>query len=293
MARRVLITAATGTVGGATMTALAGIDVEVLGAARSDASAETLRRRGFTPVTFDYDRPDTMRPALDGIDAVFLSTGYTVDMLVHSKRLLDAANAASVRHIVHLGALAAANTPHAHFAWHQLIERTIEAMGFGYTHLQPNFFMDTVWSGFRHRRDRLVHFIGDRTVSWIAAADIAAVAAQALRHPARHAGQTYRLAVQALSLRQVAALLSQSSGTDVRYRPRPAAGLLPVLLDQGMEPSYAAGLAEGVAEIEAGRLPLADAVYDTVGAVTGRPPVTWQDFIRHQLATDTDIVGVH
>ena len=90
--------------------------------------------------------------------AVLLLTGYSVDMLAHSKRLLDAAKAEGVDHIVHLGAMAADDTPYAPLAWHQLIERAIEAMNFSWTHLHPNFFMDTVWSGFLHRPDRLVHY---------------------------------------------------------------------------------------------------------------------------------------
>lgn len=287
MARRVLVTAATGTVGSATMNLLASDadagELDLFGTARSETSAEVLRSRGFTPIAFDYDNPRTLRPALEGVDAVFLITGYTVDMLIHSKRLLDAAKAAGVRQIVHLGAMADHDTPHAHFGWHQLIERTIAQMGFDFTHLQPNFFMDTVWTGFRHRPDRVVHFVGDCVVSWVSAQDIAAVAAEILRNPDRHVRKTYRLAVEALSLGQIADLLSQTTGSSVAYRPRPASDLLPVLLRQGMEPTYAAGLAEGVGEIEAGRHKLADAVYDTVRQILGRPPITWRAFIAQQL----------
>ncbi|MDP3897827.1 MAG: NmrA family NAD(P)-binding protein [Mesorhizobium sp.] len=287
MARRILVTGATGTVGGAVMRALAADaagGMELFGAARSDRSADALRAGGFSPVAFDYDRPKTMRPALEGVDAVFLATGYTVDMLVHSKRLLDAAKAEGVRHIVHLGALAADDTPYAHFAWHQMIERTTEAMGFSWTHLRPNFFIDTVWAGLRHRPDRLTHFVGDRTVSWIASDDMAAVAAAALRDPAGHAGKTYPLAVEAMSFGELATLLSEVTGRAVEYRPRPAVDLLPILLKQGMEPTYATSLAEGVAATEAGDMPLSDAVFDTVEKVTGRKPVTWRDYATARLA---------
>ena len=280
--RRILVTTATGTVGGATMEALreadAGGQIEVLGTARSSQSARRLEERGFKTVTFDYDNPATLRPALEGIDSVFMVTGYTVDMLIHCKRLLDAAKAANVRHIVHLGALAPQDTPHAHFAWHQLIERAIEAMGFGFTHLQPNFFIDTVWAGFRQRPDRLVHFVGDQRVSWISANDMAAVAAAAMMEPAAHAGKTYPLATEALTFTEIAEILAKETGRAVDYRPRPAADLLPILLKQGMEPVYAKSLVEGVAEIEAGKAPLADATYDTVRQVTGRTPIGWQTF---------------
>ncbi len=283
---RILITGATGTVGGAALRLLSSDvpgTVDVVGAARSERAAQALEARGHRPVHLDYDAPETLRPALEGVDALLLVTGYTVDMLVHSKRLLDAARAAGVRHVVHLGALAAEDTPHAHFAWHQLVERAIEAMGFGWTHLRPNFFMDTVWTGFRYKPDRIVHFVGDRRVSWIAAEDIAAVAAAVLRDPASHAGRVYPLASQALTFAQVASTLGEVTGRAVSYRPRPAADLLPLLLKQGMEPNYAGGLAEGVAAIERGELPLVDATSDTVEAVTGRPAITWDAFARARL----------
>jgi NAD(P)H dehydrogenase (quinone) len=289
MGRRILVTGATGTVGGALMRELSQDApegrIELLGAARSDRAALKLRERDQSPVEFDFDRPETLLPALEGVDAVFLSTGYSVDMIVHSKRLLDAATTAGVRHIVHLGALAPDDTTYAHFAWHQLIERTIEAMGFDWTHLRPNFFMDTVWNGYLHRPDRLVHFIGDRKVSWVSSDDMAAVAAQALRSPSDHSGQTYCLATEALSFSDLASLLSEVTGAPVQYRPRPAADLLPLLLKQGMEPAYAAGLAEGVAALEAAPQPLADAVFDDVAHITGRAPVTWRDFAARRLGS--------
>lgn len=279
---RILVTGATGTVGGATMRLLkADADagrITLLGAARSADSAAKLRARGYEPVAFDFDSPDTLRPALKGVDAVFLLTGYSVDMLVQSKRLLDAAKAEGVRHIVHLGALAADDTPFAHFAWHQMIERATEGMGFSWTHLRPNFFMDTVWNGFRHRPDRLVHFVGDQRVSWISSDDMAAVAAEALRDPEAHSGKIYPLAVEALTFAELAAILSDVTKKPVEYRPRPAADLFPIMQKQGAEPVYAASLAEGVAATERGQMPLFGAVFDTVEKVTGRKGIGWREF---------------
>jgi uncharacterized protein YbjT (DUF2867 family) len=288
MARRVLVTGATGTVGGALMKTLAPArdrgEIELLGASRSPRGDEALKASGFTPVRLDYDAPETLLPALQDVDGLFLATGYSVDMLVHSKRLLDAARSAGVGHIVHLGALAAQDTPHAHFAWHQMVEYTIEAMGFEWTHLRPNFFMDTVWTGLRRNPGRLVHFVGDRPVSWISSDDMAAVAAEALRNPGKHAGKTYPLAVECLRLQELAGLLSSVVGRAVNYSARPAADLLPMMVRNGAEPVYAASLASGLAAIEQGNLPLADAVYDTVETVTGRPPVTWKTFAEARLA---------
>lgn len=281
---RIVVSGATGTVGSAVLDALCPPGDsspgghEILGTARSDRAADRLRERGVTPLTFDFDRPETLRPALEGAAALFLATGYSVDMLVHAKRALDAARAAGVRHVVHLGALADPETPHAHFAWHQLVERAIAAMGFSWTNLHPNFFVDTVWAGLKRRPDRLVHFVGDRRVSWITAEDIGAVGAAALTDPDRWAGRNLPLAGEALGFAELAEVLTPILGVEVRYAPRPAAELLPILLKQGMEPAYAAGLAAGVVEIEAGGMPEAGETFDTVQEVLGRPAIGWAAF---------------
>ena len=52
----------------------------------------------------DLDDPRTFDEALNNVTSIFLITGYTVDMLVQSKSLIDAAKRNGVTHIVHLGA---------------------------------------------------------------------------------------------------------------------------------------------------------------------------------------------
>src|SRR5207245_9849350 len=132
--RRVLTATATGKVRGAALPLLQQDardgHLELVGAVRTAQGAEKLRREGSETVSLDFDAPATLRPALEGVYAWLLLTGYSVDMLAHSKRLLDAAKAEGVDHIVHLGAMAADDTPYAPLAWHQLIERAIEAMNF-------------------------------------------------------------------------------------------------------------------------------------------------------------------
>lgn len=257
--------------------------IELLGATRSKDGAAKLRDAGFAPVELDFDDPATLRPALKRVDSVFLLTGYSVDMLVQAKRLLDAAKAEGVSHIVHLGALAAPDTPHAHFAWHQLIERATEAMGFDWTHLHPNFFMDTVWNGFVRRPDRLVHFIGDRRASFVSSDDMAAVAAEALRNPQAHKGKSYPLAVEAMTFGELAGLLSDVTGRQVTYQPRPASELFAIMQRQGAEANYARSLSEGIAAIESGEFTLADATFDNVEQIIGRKPVGWREFAAARL----------
>ena len=93
----------------------------------------------------DLDDPRTFDEALKDITGIFLITGYTVDMLVHSKSLIDAAGRNGVKHIVHLGAFTTDRDAYATvFAWHQMIEIYLQASGVAWTNLHPNMFMQNL-----------------------------------------------------------------------------------------------------------------------------------------------------
>ncbi len=66
-------------------------DVRLRLAARKQADVETMQAAGKEVVHLDLDNPQTFGTALAGVDRLFLLTGYTVDMLVQSKTLVDAA----------------------------------------------------------------------------------------------------------------------------------------------------------------------------------------------------------
>src|SRR5882724_7513504 len=93
----------------------------------------------------DLDDPRTFDEALKDATGIFLITGYTVDMLVQSKSLIDAARRNGVKHIVHLGAFTTDRDAHATvFAWHQMIEIYLQASGVAWTNLHPNMFMQNL-----------------------------------------------------------------------------------------------------------------------------------------------------
>src|ERR1700753_381707 len=82
----------------------------------------------------DLDDPRTFDKALENVTGIFLITGYTVDMLVQSKSLIDAARRNGVNHIVHLGAFTRDHDAYATvFAWHQMIEAYLRDSGVAWT----------------------------------------------------------------------------------------------------------------------------------------------------------------
>jgi NAD(P)H dehydrogenase (quinone) len=98
-------------------------------AARKQADIEQMRAAGKVVVHFDLDDPQTFGAALAGVDRLFLLTVHTVDMLVQSKTLVDAAKKADIRHIAHQGIFGQWDSTDPHFAWHQMIEKYIEVSG--------------------------------------------------------------------------------------------------------------------------------------------------------------------
>ncbi len=282
----ILVVGATGTVGGAVARLLlkAG-GTRVLAAARTPGKGQDLAAAGAEIVSLDLDRAETLGPALRGIDRALLLTGYSVDMLRQSKRFLDAAREAGVRHVVHVGASGAATNEVAHWGWHQYVERYIEAGGFSFTHLRPEAFMQNVltfgWLG----GGALTCYVGEARWSWVDCDDLAAVAAEALLHPDRHAGKTYPLGYDAKSFSEVAALLADGTGRSVKVRHLPPEAFLDVALKAGGDPEYMRCVYNQLALNATGAIPGADAVFDNFESITGRKPATWADFVaRHRSA---------
>lgn len=158
----ILVLGATGKVGGEVVSQLADVKgVKVIAATRSQKKAQTFKDRGIESVILDLDNPDTIGPALKDIDRALLLTGYTVDMLRQSKRFLDTAKQVGVKHIVHIGASTAPTNEVAHWGWHQFIEAYIEKLGFSYTHLRPEAFMQNLF-GFGWLNDGVItNYIGN------------------------------------------------------------------------------------------------------------------------------------
>ena len=289
MAERILVTGATGQVGGRTIDELAGDPaLEVVAAVRSPEKAAAFQQRGLSTVLLDLDDEATHRPALEGIDRLFLVTGYTVDMLRQSKALLDTAKKAGVQHVVHLGACGRDDTTVAHWAWHQMVERYIQWHGFSYTHLRPETFMQNLlgYGGEKTVRDGVVHaFVEGARLSWVDIGDVASVAALSLRDPEKHRGETYRLGYDALSFYDLARLLTLIVGQPFRYESLPPEVFLESMRAAGAEMAYMGCVYDHYKRYAAGTIPGADDTFDNFPSLTGRQPVRMADFLlRHKEA---------
>jgi uncharacterized protein YbjT (DUF2867 family) len=258
--------------------------VRVRLAARKPEQVERLRARGRDAVLLDLDEPRTFAAALAGVDRLFLLTGYTVAMLAQSKTLVDAARKARVRHVVHLGVFGNWDCTDPLVAWHQLVERYIEASGLAWTHLHPNVFMELLPTIMPVRDGAFPVFWGDRRVGWIAGRDIAAVAAAVLRQgPDRHGGQDYWLSAEVAGGAEVAALLTEVLGRPIRCAikgPDDFRTAMAATGDYPVEPWYAAGTLEFLRQVRDGRMGYIGTVRDDVPFIAGRPSTTLRQWLE-------------
>jgi NAD(P)H dehydrogenase (quinone) len=277
----VLLTGATGQVGREVVARLrSDAAVRVVASSRRPDQAKHL---GVAVVALDYDQPTTIAHAMDGVDRLFILTGYTVDMLRQSKALVDQAVKSGVRHIVHLGACGADDTDVAHYGWHQLVERYIAGSGLAFTHLRPEIFMQNLlgYAGVKVVEQGVIrYYVGPARQTWVDATDIADVAAAVLRDPDHHAGQTYRLGAEAKSYDEIAEVFTQVLGRPFRYEPRPAKEFLDNVLAAGGEPAYMQCVYQSFERLAGSGIPGSDETFADLARIKGSAPSTFADFVR-------------
>src|SRR2546423_67274 len=215
---RVLVLGSPGLTGKAIAAELddASDQVEVVRVSRDPDAVEQWRGEGRSAVQLDLDDARTFPAALEGIDRLFVMTGYTVAMTHQTKTITDAAADAGVGHIVHLGIFGNGRSTDPHFAWHELVERYIEGSGVSWTHLHPHMFMENLLSVFTLRDGRLSWPAGDKPTGWIAGEDLTSVASKVLTEgPDAHAGKGYWMSTDVLNGTEAAGILSEALGRTI------------------------------------------------------------------------------
>ena len=188
---------------------------------RRKANLEELADQFGASQYIDLDDPRTFDEALKNITGVFLINGYTVDMLVQSKALVDAAKRSGVKHIVHLGAFTLDHDAYSTvFAWHQMIEAYVRNSGVAWTNLHPNMFMQnflSVWS----IKGGFYNAYTSKAVGFTALEDVAEAATVILMEgPEKHNGKDYWFSADVLTPNQVAderQTVAESLASNDRY----------------------------------------------------------------------------
>jgi len=206
----IVVTGATGNVGGALVAALAAAGEQVTAVSRGDAG--TLPS-GVQHRPADLGDPASLQPAVTGADALFLLVAGQ-----NPAEILDVAKAGGVRRVVLLSSLGAMTRPEIYQHPHSF-EQAVTASGLDWTVLRPGGFHTNAFAwteSVRSQRMAAAPF-GDVGLPTIDPADIAEVAAAVLRD-AGHAGRAYELTGPELTTpRQRAAAIGAALGEPVRF----------------------------------------------------------------------------
>ncbi len=288
---KIMVLGATGQVGGLICEHLKNNDaISLTVTSRKREQLASLSQTYGKAVYLDLDDPRTFTDAMQGIDRLFLVTGYTVDMLVQSKAIVDAAKKAGVRHIVHLGVFSPEfDCYDAHFAWHQLVEAYIKISGIPYTFLHPNCFMQNFTGMYSMAKNGQVTFYAaDKKVGWIALEDVAEAAAKILvEGPIQHAAKDYWFSTDLLNIHEVANIFSQ-----VTQKPFVANALAPEEFSKTYKSSdgfldpYFRGVEDCCTQIVDGRMAYIGSVKDDLPTLIGRKGLTlkqWAELHKKEL----------
>ena len=216
---RIAVTGATGQLGGRVTRRLADASVDQVLVVRDPSRAPDLPRTRVTQASFDDFAAG--RAALTGVPVVLMvSASEDPDRVAQHRTFVDAAVAAGVQHLVYTSFYGAA--PDATFTFardHHETEQHIRASGVPFTFLRDNTYADFL-PMMIGEDGALRGPAGDGRISPVALDDVADAAVAVVLDPAAHAGRTYDLTgPQALTLDEVAAILTAARGRPVRYEP--------------------------------------------------------------------------
>ena len=276
----ILVTGAHGSNGRELLKLLAAKALPARGMVRKASGRDADLPIGVTAVAGDFDQPETLKRALQGVNSVFLVTNSTERTEEQQLRFVDEARLAGVRYIVYLSQLhAAKSSPVRFLRYHATVEEAIEKTGMVYTHLRPNLYMQGLLS-FQSLIAREGWFgasIGAARVSAVDVRDIAAVSAEVLSRRG-HEGKTYNLTgPQALTHLAMAQMLSAAIGREIAFRDLPEKVMRDGLLSLGMPAWQADGLLEDYAHYRRGE---AADVFEDVQRVTGSEPRNFSSFAQ-------------
>jgi uncharacterized protein YbjT (DUF2867 family) len=284
----ILITGATGRVGGATLKELSRRGVSMRALVRNAAKAALVAGPQVETVIGDLAQPRSLEAALDGVTAALLVSPLDPHQVELQGNFIDAAKRAGRVHVVKISGLGTALDSSVRSGrWHAQTEEYLEDSGLPFTHLRPPFFMQNLlrFAPTVRASGEFTGSLNQGKVAMIDVDDIAAVAASALTTEA-HTGKAYTLTgPEALSYTDVAERLSRILGRTITYRDVPLAVMRERLLASGMPAWHIDVQVDFSTALSAGH---ASAVTNAVEAVTGRPARTLEQFIREHVALFTD-----
>ncbi|MEW2318360.1 SDR family oxidoreductase [Streptomyces bauhiniae] len=276
----IVVTGASGNVGRPLVEALTSAGEKVVAVSRNTPAHDL--PEGARHVSADLAEPDTLRPALDGAEALFvLLAGELLGGGAPATEVLAVARESGVRRVVLLSSQINGTRPDAlsHGRLREF-EEAVRSSGLDWTVLRPGGFASNAYAwadAVREQRTVITPF-ADVALPVVDPADIAEVAAVVLREDG-HSEQVYELTgPAAVTPREQAAMLAEALGEDVHV----------VELTREQAREHMAGfmpdpVIDGTLDIIGAPLPAEQRVSTDTESVLGRPAGPFTGWARRNL----------
>ena len=187
---------------------------------RDPAKLSDLADRGVVVRAFDYNAPETLTPALEGVERLLLISSSEVGQReLQHRAVINAAKAAGVGFIAYTSILYADSSPLGLAVEHRATEAAIKESGLPYAFLRNGWYTEnyTMGAAMAIEHGSVLGSSGEGRISTAPRADYAAAAAAVLADAAEP-NRTYELAGdEGFTLTEYAAALADMSGKPVAY----------------------------------------------------------------------------
>jgi len=279
----ILVTAASGHLGRLVVEALlerGAAPADVIVAARDTARIADFAARGIRTVELDYARPETIAPALDGVDAMLLISGTAFgERVAQHRNVIEAASAAGVAKLAYTSGPKAATSELVLMREHRGTEQVIAEVGVPAVLLRNNWYTENYAQDVALAASTgvIAAATGTGRVASAPRRDFAEAAAVVLLEDG-HVGEVYELGGdEPWTFAELATAASEVLDREVAFVDQAPAERIASLIAAGLDEGtagFVAAIDEGIAR---GDLAGSDG---TLSRLIGRPTTPLVDALR-------------
>lgn len=283
MSKKVLITGATGDTGRAAVreSIALGLDVRAM-VHKLDERSDALKALGAEVVVGDLLQINTVRDAMQGVDAAYLVWPVQPGLINATVNFAQAARETGVKTVLNLSQRSANRESTSDSCRDTYIaEEILNWSGVPVIHLRPTYFLEWLlypWQLPFLQQGVLRMPVGKGRHSPIAADDQGRAIAALLKKPEGHIGTTINLSGPVeMDHEQMAAELSEALGRKIVFQDLPVEEYVQSIAEMGVPPYIVQHLDGAMRDYHNGRMAGADS---NIEKITGRRSMTVGEFAR-------------
>lgn len=278
----ILITGASGNVGGAVLTAVLKQGEAVTGNYRNTEDARSAPQ-GAKVAIADFADKASLRRALVDVDALFLVCSPVPQLFELESNVIDVAKETGVGHLVLNSSAGAGRWDKSFPKWHTQAEEKLKRSGVPFSILRPNSFMENILAFYAptiRTQDAFYAAMRESRVSFVAVEDIATSAARLLKSKAENRVHEIN-GPEAVTYNELAERITRVSGRPIRYVDLSIDEIKKSLFNTGMPDWQATALVELQEYYLTGR---GGELTGDVQQLTGHPPKPLDLFLSENAA---------